>query len=411
MVTIQNQRPLPPGWRRVRLGEVCERIDYGFTASADYSVAEPHFLRITDIQRGTVDWCTVPGCKIGATEERANALANSDIVFARTGATTGKSFLITNPPRSVFASYLIRLRTKPDALPDFVYAFFQSDAYWSQIRANQRGGAQPNVNATILGSLSLPLPPLDEQTRISAILNKQMAAVERARAAAEARLEAAKALPAAYLRAVFSGPDAQKWPKRPLVQVGEIVSGITLGRKLNGAKTRLVPYLRVANVKDAYLDLSNVYKIEATEAEIEKCKLRDGDLLLTEGGDPDKLGRGTFWEGQIAECIHQNHIFRVRFGLTEISPQFISAQLASVYGKRYFLAHAKQTTGIATINQKVLGSFPLLLPPLADQRRVTSMLNEQVASATLARKAIDEELDAINKLPAALLRRAFTGGL
>ncbi|HEV2232327.1 MAG TPA: restriction endonuclease subunit S, partial [Terriglobia bacterium] len=229
--------------------------------------------------------------------------------------------------------------------------------------------------------------------------------------AAEARIEAAKDLPAAYLRAVFSSSEAQKWPKRPLVEVGEIVSGITLGRKLKGAKTRLVPYLRVANVKDAYLDLSNVYKIEATETEIEKCRLRDGDLLLTEGGDPDKLGRGTFWEGQIAECIHQNHIFRVRFELTEISSQFISAQMASVYGKRYFLAHAKQTTGIATINQKVLGGFPLLLPTLTDQRRVTSMLNQQVASAARARKAIEEELETINKLPAALLRRAFAGQL
>jgi|SRR5208337_2949586 len=238
-----------------------------------------------------------------------------------------------------------------------------------------------------------------------------MAAVERARTAAEAQLEAAKALPAAYLRAVFSSPEAQKWLVRKLGDVGEIVSGVTLGRKLNGAETRRVPYLRVANVKDGYLSLSDVYEIEATEAEIARCMLRAGDLLLTEGGDPDKLGRGTFWQSQIAECIHENHIFRVRLNPQEFSPEFVSAQVGSPYGKAYFLTHAKQTTGITTVNQKVLGSFPLLVPPLADQRRIAEMLKEQITSAEQARKAVEEELDAINKLPAALLRRAFGGEL
>ena len=84
-------------------------------------------------------------------------------------------------------------------------------------------------------------------------------------------------------------PDGWRWVR--LGDVGDIVSGITLGRKLGPAATRRVPYLRVANVKDGFLDLSDVYEIEATRAEIDKCRLQWGDLLLTEGGDPDKLYR------------------------------------------------------------------------------------------------------------------------
>lgn len=175
----------------------------------------------------------------------------------------------------------------------------------------------------------LTLPSWEAQVEAAELLR----AIPKARAAAEAQFEAAKALPPAYLRAVFNSPEAKQWPKKLLGEVGEIVSGITLGRKLNDAQTCRVRYLRVANVKDGYLDLSNVYEIEATDAEIAKLRLRFGDLLLTEGGDPDKLGRGTFWQDQIPECIHQNHIFRVRFNREHFWPPFISAQMASSYGK------------------------------------------------------------------------------
>jgi type I restriction enzyme S subunit len=201
------------------------------------------------------------------------------------------------------------------------------------------------------------------------------------------------------------------WRRIRLGDVGEIVSGITLGRRVNGVRTRTVPYLRVANVKDGYLDLSDVYGIDATEVEIQKLRLQHGDLLLTEGGDADKLGRGTFWEEQLPECIHQNHIFRVRFDPDRFCPKFLSAQLASPYGKSYFLAHAKQTTGIATINQKVLAAFPLMVPPLAEQQRIASVLEDRLASVERMRLALMDQLAAINKLPAGYLRQAFNGEL
>jgi type I restriction enzyme S subunit len=297
----------------------------------------------------------------------------------------------------------------PSHQVDSWYLFFVLKMSMPELKALGSGTTFTEISLRSAQSFQIPFAPFEQQKRIAAILNEQLAAVEQARAAAEKQLEAARALPAAYLHAVFNSPEAQKWPKEALGEVGEIVSGITLGRHLGEVQTRSVPYLRVANVKDGYLDLSDVYEIQATDTEIEKLRLKFGDLLLTEGGDADKLGRGTFWKEQIPECIHQNHIFRVRFELDRFSPGFVAAQIGSPYGKAYFLAHAKQTTGIATINQKVLAAFPLMAPPLTEQQRLIAQLNEEMGQVERMRRELDDQLTAINRLPAALLRRAFSG--
>ncbi|MCC6627731.1 MAG: restriction endonuclease subunit S [Chloroflexi bacterium] len=200
---------------------------------------------------------------------------------------------------------------------------------------------------------------------------------------------------------------AGRWQTVRLGDVGEIVSGITLGRRLMGQPTRPVPYLRVANVKDGRLDLSEVYQIEVTEGEIAKLRLRWGDLLLTEGGDPDKLGRGTYWNDELPECIHQNHVFRVRFNTDQFDPAFVAAYIGSPSGKAYFLTHAKQTTGIATINQKVLGNFPLIAPSLPEQRRIAAQVAEQMAAVERARAAAAAQVAGARELAPAYIRTAF----
>jgi type I restriction enzyme S subunit len=263
----------------------------------------------------------------------------------------------------------------------------------------------------VLLNLKVPIPSWEEQQRISALLSNQLSVVNHVRTTSETQLAAAKELQNAYLTAIFNGKEASHWPKYPLGKVGEIGAGITLGRRTFIEETRRLPYLRVANVKDGYLDLSDVNEIEATHTEITKCRLRYGDILLTEGGDPDKLGRGTFWEEQLPECLHQNHIFRVRFDLKKFSPRFIALQIGSTYGKAYFLKHAKQTTGIATINQKVLAGFPLMVPPLSVQNEIVVSLDNQLAAAERVKQGIQNQLDAINQLPAAILRQAFNGEL
>ncbi len=157
---------LPRSWTRCSVGEISPRIQYGYTASAEKIAAGPRLLRITDIQDGHVRWTDVPYCKIDAEKVEDFALAEGDIVFARTGGTVGKSFLIRSVPEpAVFASYLIRVAKSSGLMPQYLYWFFQSNSYWEQVGL-LKGGLQGNVNATSLAQVSFGLAPLNEQRRI-----------------------------------------------------------------------------------------------------------------------------------------------------------------------------------------------------------------------------------------------------
>ena len=159
---------LPEGWCWATVDQLAPVIQYGYTASADPSKQDgPRFLRITDIQRGRVQWSDVPGCAASEAVTDKYRLSEGDIVFARTGATTGKSYLIQDHPKAIFASYLIRVGLSKLVHSAYVSAFFQSGAYWAQIESGKRGIGQPNVNARVLAHIILPLPPVREQMEIA----------------------------------------------------------------------------------------------------------------------------------------------------------------------------------------------------------------------------------------------------
>jgi len=194
--------PLPKEWRVVRLGEVAEKPQYGFTAAAQRDPVGPKMLRITDIQDGNVNWNAVPYCECGIEDIPKYLLEAGDILFARTGS-VGKAFLVSSVPEpSIFASYLIRVRVDRAKLdPQFAFLFMQSSAYWSQITSQTHGAVQPNVNATQLRSLLLPLPPLDEQREIARMLQ----AVDAKIAAEQARRAALEELFKTLLHQLMTG--------------------------------------------------------------------------------------------------------------------------------------------------------------------------------------------------------------
>ena len=201
-------------WKTVSLSDHAESVDYGVTASASTSEVGPKFLRITDIQDGRVDWDTVPWCECDEREASASRLRTGDIVFARTGATTGKSFLLKDcPENSVFASYLIRVRVGSELNPRFLAHYFSTPQYWAQITSGTRGVAQPGVNATTLRALKLPLPPLAEQRRIAAVLD----AAEALRAKRRAALAQLDTLTQAIFIDMFGDPiqNPKKWDRIP----------------------------------------------------------------------------------------------------------------------------------------------------------------------------------------------------
>ncbi|MCI7141003.1 MAG: restriction endonuclease subunit S [Alistipes sp.] len=157
---------VPEGWVWTTVSDISKSILYGVSESAK-PAGKYKLLRITDIQNNQVDWETVPFTDFDDNKVSSYILCNGDILFARTGATVGKSYLIKNlTQKAIYASYLIRVQTFNLIIPEYVKLFFESEYYWAQIELNSVGIGQPNVNGTILGSLNIPLPPLSEQKRI-----------------------------------------------------------------------------------------------------------------------------------------------------------------------------------------------------------------------------------------------------
>jgi restriction endonuclease S subunit len=176
----------------------------------------------------------------------------------------------------------------------------------------------------------------------------------------------------------------QVWPSRRLDELSEIYAGVTLGDEPTGYNSVALPYLRVANVQDGHIDLSEVKTVRVLRSQVDRYRLRRGDVLVTEGGDFDKVGRGALWDGQIPLCIHQNHIFRVRCDTRRLSSGYLAAYMQSSEARRYFLAAVKRTA-IGSIDLPQLQQMPLPLPPLREQQRIEEILDsvdEEITAAT-----------------------------
>jgi type I restriction enzyme S subunit len=300
-----------------------------------------------------------------------------------------------------FQNTLLRVRPRT-ADPRYLLHFFMHEARSGNFASQSRGVGIHHLGRKALASWRVPLPPLVEQQRIVRILDQ----TDRLRSQRHSAVATVDVLAESIFIDFFGDPvtNPRKWPENTTLEsVADIVSGITKGRKLIGATTREVPYLAVVNVQDRRLDLSSVKTIQATEAEISRYQLKCGDLLLTEGGDPDKLGRGSLWNEEVSECIHQNHIFRVRITDNLITPLFLNWLIGSKRGKRYFLKSAKQTTGIASINLRQLRAFPILIPPMDLQLRFASAI-EELSGLTAE---MQQSRSALDHLFASLQYRAF----
>ena len=166
------------------------------------------------------------------------------------------------------------------------------------------------------------------------------------------------------------------WTRVRFEDVAVVAGGVTLGRKLHGRKTVTLPYLRVANVKRGEVDLSVIKEVSIAEDEIDRYALRENDLLMTEGGDWDKVGRAAIWEAQIPICLHQNHIFRARMRSAEITPIWFERYFNSPDGRRYFESASKQTTNLASINMRQVRGCPVPFPPITEQRRIIAKVDQ-----------------------------------
>jgi type I restriction enzyme S subunit len=344
--------------------------------------------------------------QIGEVNQGYTYFANDDVLFAKITPCmeNGKCAIARGLVNNVgFGSTEFHVvRAHEDVMPEWIYYFLRQENVRREAIRHMTGSAgQQRVPIAFLRDLLIPLPPLAEQQRIAGLLRR----ADRLRRLRRYALEVS----AGYLQAVFVEMFGELtanplgWTFNALGEVANIASGVTKGRDFKGKATITTPYLRVANVQDGFLDLSEIKMIEALPSDVEQLRLVHGDVVMTEGGDFDKLGRGAIWEGHVANCIHQNHIFRVRLNRDAVLPRYFVAFLLSPFAKQYFLRASKQTTNLATINMTQLKALPVPLPPMAVQQKFVAVAEQHQR----LRRQQEEALRQAEHLFQALLRRAF----
>ena len=395
------------GWDVKELG-VVSAISYGYTESASSEPVGPRFLRITDIQNDYVNWDSVPYCKIESADLPKYRLTSGDIVFARTGATTGKSFLVTEPPEAVFASYLIRLRlVDKKLLPEFVSLFLQTSGYWKSIKDGSTGSAQGGFNATKLGALSIPIPPLPEQQRIVGILDEAFDGIATAKANAEKNLQNARALFESHLQAVFT-QRGKGWAETTLRDVCQFENG-DRGKNYPNREEYVesgIPWINTGHIQpDGTLSQSEMNFISQEKyASLRSGKIQPGDLVYCLRGAT--LGKTALVDPFTVGAVASSLVI-IRPG-NSLDRRYLYYFLTSPLGqgliKLYDNGAAQPNLGA-----KSVAKYKISLPSLAEQRAIVSRLTDLDEETQRLESIYRQKLAALDALKKSLLDQAFTG--
>lgn len=285
----------------------------------------------------------------------------------------------------------------------------------------------PSMTQTAYENMFLPLPTKEEQYAIANQLDQICSKIDAVLEKTRASIEEYKKLKQAVITQVVTkgvrgdrpmkdsgiewiGDIPAEWRKTQLRHCAAIKSGITLGKKYEKTDSLVErPYLRVANVQDGYVDLSVLTTIEVTQDEDLKYRLRAGDVLMTEGGDRDKLGRGCVWHGEIEPCLHQNHIFAVQTSKDTLLPEFLEYLTVSDVGRSYFDVTAIKTTNLACISSSKVLAFTIPFPSVEEQAEIVEALNTKCAGidALVAKK--QQYLTEIENYKKSLIYEYVTG--
>ena len=452
---MQKQSELPEGWAFSNLNKISDNIKYGYTASSKKQAVGPHLLRITDIQDGKVDWENVPFCKINEEQISKYELRPKDIVFARTGATTGKSYLISSCPQSVFASYLIRLRPTENIDAKFLILFFNTFDYWKQISQNITGIAQPNCNATKLKELILPLPPLAEQHRIVSAIEALFARLDAANERLDRVPDILKRFRQSVLAAACDGrlTEGLREENSDMEDAKELIKSIIDEKEMKLGKIRENP--KNASNQDIFLNIPNSwYEVSLDEISI---KITDGTHhsppngpegdfryitaknIKDEGINFKKI---TFISAELHDEIYSRcnpeygDILLIKDGATtgivtlnnlvEPFSMLSSVALLKFHEKisnRYimycirspiFQSNVSEKMGGAAITRltlKKISNMVVPLPPLPEQHEIVRRVDALFALADSIEAKVAAAQERTEKLRQSILAKAFSGEL
>ncbi|MCA2657414.1 MAG: restriction endonuclease subunit S [Microcystis sp. M049S2] len=398
-------------WKTKRLGDI-STINYGYTAKASFNKADSLFLRITDIQDNFVDWKTVPYCSISEIDYEKYKLIDNDIVFARTGATTGKSYLIKKPPKSVAASYLIRLRlTDCDILPEFIAKYFQTPTYWNDISLGIVGSAQGGFNASKLSDLIIPVPPIEEQKRIVEILDKAFEGIAQAEANTRQSLINIRNFFKRYLDKSIHKNNSN-WDR---VKFQDILSQQPRNGWSPPAENHSdigVPVLTLSSVTGFHF---NIQKIKFTNAPVKVGAhywLNNGEFLMTRSNTSELVGHVAICENITEPTICCDLIMKM-----SINPQWAETKFIYWYFRtsklRHLISNSAQGANptMKKINKAIVQNFPVFIPPIVEQKKIVEQIEECYQKTQKLETIYQRKLEAIAELKQSILEKAFTGQL
>lgn len=422
---------LPSVWRQMPLKAVCDYRVSNVDKVPSENELPVRLCNYTDVYHNefiTLDMELMETTATGAEIERFG-LDVSDVVITKDSEAWNDigvpAVIAETAPNLVCGYHLAMLRPVPEILDGrYLFRCLQARPMQFQFERSASGVTRYGLGLDAIGRLYLPIPPLPRQRAIAAYLDRETAKIDAMIAAKERLLTLlAEKRRALITHAVTRGldPDApmkdsgvewlgeipEHWTLTRLKFLAEIRGGVTLGKSYGIKPLIEVPYLRVANVQVGRVNLDEVKNISVPSEERDRYLLRAGDLLMTEGGDIDKLGRGCVWREQIAPCIHQNHVFAVR--PHDVDPEWLARWTDAEPSRAYFEITAKRSTNLASISGSNIGELPVLVPPGAETVQILSHIEHGMGQLDALSEHAGSTIQLLRERRSALIAAAVTG--
>ena len=404
--------PLPKGWTETTLGDLIEprrtKADPQATPTASF-VGLEHVEAHTTKLLGTTS--------ATAMKSSANAFKRGDVLYGRLRPYLNK---VCQPDFDGLCSGEFVVMPENHAVSGAFLKFRLSAYDFVDFASHLNSGDRPRVDFGQLRSFTFALPPISEQSRIADTLAHLLNETDAGTATLQRCQEKLTDYRAAVLNAAVKGdltadwrkrnPGVEHWRRVAFDQIATIQGGLQKS-PARAPKQHHYPYLRVANVHRGRLHLDELRRFELTPEELRKLRLEPGDVLLVEGnGSRKEIGRCALWNGEVENCVHQNHIIRAR--LEEgVLPQYVSIFLNSPTGQLAIQQAANSTSGLYTLSVKKVKALSIALPPVAEQREIVDAVASHVSAVDAISKDLTEKLSQANSLRQSLLHRAFTGNL
>ena len=413
---------MPRAWKMNTIAQIFLQVKCKNTGLQEKNLLS---LSYGKVKRKSID--TVEGL-LPESFDGYNIIEKDDIVLRLTDLQNDHTSLRVGlaEERGIITSAYLTIRNRSNFCPKYLYYYLHSFDIAKGFYG-MGAGVRQGLNWDGVKWLKILAPSVPEQERIAAFLDAECAEIDAVLEKTRASIEEYKKLKQAVItQAVTKGIRGDRpmkdsgiewigeipaeWRKTQLRHCAAIKSGITLGKKYEKTDSLVErPYLRVANVQDGYVDLSVLTTIEVTQDEDLKYRLRAGDVLMTEGGDRDKLGRGCVWHGEIEPCLHQNHIFAVQTSKDTLLPEFLEYLTVSDVGRSYFDVTAIKTTNLACTSSSKVLAFTIPLPSVEEQAEIVEALNTKCAGidALVAKK--QQYLTEIENYKKSLIYEYVTG--